>query len=353
MPPLLIAAAIAAAATAAAAGGGAASGIGKDTTKSPSFGETPFYDPNKFRYGGTQGKALMDASRYQRQAEEAQQRGAPQANFSGAQPDYNSTRRWEDLAGTTRGQQGAAAGLMMDRATGVAPSIAQQQADRQMQQAQAAQASQLASARGAGGLALAQQNAANNVAGMQGQISGQAQINAAQERMQAEQAAYNAFSGMRQGDTSAANDQAQRAQFNAGLLTDQQKYNAGLQIQQRTLNDQMTGAMTGYERGVRSDELQGGIAQQRALAGSVDTQGQEHAQEGRDNANRQMDWFKMGIGGFSGAAQAGSAGGAMAKADGGPVKKGGLYLVGERGPELMVAPSDGHIVPNHMIRGLY
>lgn len=40
-----------------------------------------------------------------------------------------------------------------------------------------------------------------------------------------------------------------------------------------------------------------------------------------------------------------------AKADGGPVSAGRMYLVGERGPELFRANSSGTIVPNHALRG--
>lgn len=39
------------------------------------------------------------------------------------------------------------------------------------------------------------------------------------------------------------------------------------------------------------------------------------------------------------------------KADGGPVKGGTTYLVGERGPELFTPPSNGNIVPNHELGG--
>jgi hypothetical protein len=38
-----------------------------------------------------------------------------------------------------------------------------------------------------------------------------------------------------------------------------------------------------------------------------------------------------------------------ARAAGGPVRAGGAYLVGERGPELMVPKSSGNIVPNHQL----
>lgn len=39
------------------------------------------------------------------------------------------------------------------------------------------------------------------------------------------------------------------------------------------------------------------------------------------------------------------------KADGGPVKSGITYMVGERGPELFTPPSSGRIVPNHEMNG--
>lgn len=39
------------------------------------------------------------------------------------------------------------------------------------------------------------------------------------------------------------------------------------------------------------------------------------------------------------------------KADGGPVKSGVTYLVGERGPELFTPPGNGRIIPNHEMGG--
>jgi len=39
------------------------------------------------------------------------------------------------------------------------------------------------------------------------------------------------------------------------------------------------------------------------------------------------------------------------KADGGPVQAGRTYMVGERGPELFTAPTNGNIVPNHELGG--
>lgn len=40
-----------------------------------------------------------------------------------------------------------------------------------------------------------------------------------------------------------------------------------------------------------------------------------------------------------------------ARADGGPIRAGAPYLVGERGPELVVPSSDGTVVPNHKLGG--
>lgn len=39
-------------------------------------------------------------------------------------------------------------------------------------------------------------------------------------------------------------------------------------------------------------------------------------------------------------------------AEGGPAKKGGPYIVGERGPELFVPDSSGTVIPNHILRWL-
>jgi hypothetical protein len=43
--------------------------------------------------------------------------------------------------------------------------------------------------------------------------------------------------------------------------------------------------------------------------------------------------------------------GAIFKADGGPVKAGGSYVVGERGPELFTPGVSGNITPNHALGG--
>ena len=43
--------------------------------------------------------------------------------------------------------------------------------------------------------------------------------------------------------------------------------------------------------------------------------------------------------------------GSIFRADGGPVKAGGSYIVGERGPELFSPGTSGMITPNHALGG--
>lgn len=297
-----------------ATAGAAAAGVGKNTARATNFGKTDQYDRSKFMYGGTPGYAESASNRYQGLAAAAQGRAAAQADYRNANLSLKNAN--------------GMATLMAMRARGSVPSIAQMQADRQMQQAAASQASMAASARGPAALALAQQNAANNVANMQGSVSSQAQINAANERMQAEQAAFGAY-----GNLSA--QQAQMAQ-----------YNAGLQQQQRGLNDQMTLGMTGNEMAVRQAQLQAGMQQQGLLAGSFGQQQAANMGVNQANAQREMQMFGMGLGAIQGAASMGMPPG---KADGGPVEPGKPYVVGERGPELIVPRQASTVVPNEAL----
>ncbi len=287
-------AAIPIAAALVAAGGvgtAAAAGAGQNENRPTRFGLTTEYDPNKFNYGGTPGGADEAANRSRWWGDQAQTRGAAQANY--AQAD-----QYAGLGLGARSQQQQIADMMQARAMGLTPSIAQMQADRQMQQAMAGQASLAASARGPAGLALAQQQAANNVANAQGQISGQAQVNAANERMQAEQAAMQGLSGMRGQDV---NSQQQAAQ--------QQQFQAGLHMQQRGLNDALTMNMMQNERGVRQDQLQAGMQQQGLLSGSLNQQQEMNQARSQANAENERAMLGMALGGGMGAMQMASAGG--------------------------------------------
>lgn len=174
---------------------------------------------NAYQYGGRPGAAQETADRYRGRADEYNATMGQATRDAGAM--YQQGAQDRANAGQARGMQQEAANLMRARATGQAPSIAQMQADRQMQQAAASQASAAASARGPGGLALAQQNAASNTANAQQQIGGQAQVAAAQERLAAEQAYAAQAGAMRgqdyQGQGLSFQGAAQQQQFAQGL----------------------------------------------------------------------------------------------------------------------------------------
>jgi hypothetical protein len=318
----LLALGLAAGAAAAGVGGSAGAagaGVGMNRTNTTNFGKTDQYDPNRFEYGGVKGLGNATANRYNENAYQAQFRNAPTAQYG--------------LANVTRLNQQQMAQQMEARAMGLVPSIAGQQADIDMQRAQAAQQAQAASARGPGGLALAQQNAANNTAQSFGQISNQAQVNAAQERLAAEQAAFGAYGDMR------------------GLDERRAEYGADLAMRQRQQNDAYTLGNYNLANDVRSQQTQANMNQQGLLAGSFQAEQAARMGQNQQNANRSFDYFKMALGAGQGGAQQMSQM-ATPKAEGGPVSAGGLYLVGEQGPELMVAPTDGTIIPNHALGGL-
>ncbi len=281
----------------------------------------PQLDRNNYSYGGTPGGADEAAGRYRQQAEQAQLR-------RGEQVDYGQANQDRAMGMQARAGQAGIADLMAARARGQVPSIAQMQADRQMGQATAAQASQAASARGAAGLALAQQGAANNLANMHGSISNQAQINAAQERMQAEQAASGAFANLRGGDMASQQMSAQQAQ-----------YQAQLNAQQRAQNDAYDISKTNAEMGVRNAQMTGGMNYEaQRSSNEMGAQG-INAGIGGQNAqtNQGLFWGSMGL--------ARDLGGLAFKAAGGPVAPGAPYIVGEQGPELIIPGQSGTVIP--------
>lgn len=305
--------------------------------------KAPELDPNAYQWGGRAGGADADAARFGAQAQAAQGRQGVGVNYNQADADRNYQLQ-------ARNQQGQVADLMMQRAQGRVPSIAQMQADRQMQQtqamaarqmqqAQSAQGAQAASARGAAGVALAQQNAANNIANAHGQIgaqaqmtasdiSNQAQINAANERLAAEQGAFGAYGGMRGQDLGSQQQTAQQSQ-----------YQAGLSQQQRALNDQYSLGMTGYETGTRQAQLN---AQQNQQAQrSANELGAAGINAGVAAQNAQTN--QQNATGVLGLAR--DAAGLIGLADGGPMEANRPYLVGERGPELVVPRNNGHVIP--------
>jgi hypothetical protein len=298
---------IAAAAIAVGASAVAAkAGVGKNNSRQGSFDTKPAYDPDKFEWRGGRGWADQDARYYRDAADWAIGRPGEQVDYTGA--------NWDRMqSGVARLGEKQAADLMLSRASGLTPSIAQAQAMHDMgllqqqgqnanQQMMAAQASQAASARGAAGLALAGQNAAANTAtaqsainqnvsqGMQN-ISGQAQVNAMNERLQAEQSAMGAYGQMRGGDF-----QAQ------GLAANQALSQAQINAQQRALNDQYSLAMHNNELNVRQNQLNAGMNQQQMLANSSTATNQMNAAINQANANREMALFQGAVGAVTGGA---------------------------------------------------
>jgi hypothetical protein len=303
--------------------GGFVSDLFGSTNKSTA--KTPTLDPNAYQYGGQPGGAAAAAGRYQSMGAQAQGRQGEQVN--------TGETAWDrQQAGQARmGMQGMA-DQMAARAQGRMPSIAQMQADRQMRQATAAQSSASASARGAGAMVLAQQNAASNTANAHSAISNQAQINAEQEKLHAEQAALGAYGGMRAGDQQSQAQAAQQAQFQAQMNANQ-----------RAQNDQFQMGMTGFEVGVNNAQLGAQMNQQaQQSANALGVSGINAGVGGQNAGMNQTN--AMGVIGM--ARDAGSAGmGAISgKAVGGPTNRNQAYLVGEEGPELIIPRNDGYVL---------
>jgi hypothetical protein len=248
----------------------------KNNFQPTNFGQTQNYNANAFNYGGSAGAAEQHAQNYGLMGRQAQ--GREGVGLNTMQSDQS------------RAGMGQAAGLMMARANGTTPSISGMQAQQDMGRAVAAQASAANSARGPAAMALAQQNAAANTANAQSAISGQAQINAANERMQAEQGAMGAYGAMRGMDQQQAMQQAQ------------------LQDAQRSRNDAFQMGMTQNEMAVRNAQMQGQMAQQGLLAGSH-MQGQQlgagiAGQNAQTNGQMLNTTLGLGVGAISMASDA-------------------------------------------------
>lgn len=306
--PLIVGGAIMAAG---AAGTGIAAGMeaGRNNRRAGNFGNDPRsgYDPYAQFYNGSRDGKFKYTANLDLRRQQADARKAPQANYENADADRAN-------AGLARQSQQATADMMYRRASGQTPSIASQQARQDMmmlqqggqranQQAAAAQASQAASARGAAGVAMAQQNAANNIANAQGQIgtstaqamqniSNQSQINAAQERAQAEQAAFGAYSGMRGGDQASQQQAAQQAQ-----------YNAGLEMMSRQASDQRAMSLENLEARANEAELNSRTQNNAILAGSYNASEGLNQQVTQANANRNAAWIEKLIPSDSGMKQ--------------------------------------------------
>lgn len=314
-------------------GGSAATNIGRNTNTHQNFGDSQFYDKNRFEYGGRPGQADYEANKLAQQ----QRANFNQQGLYQQQQAYGFGRGAASLDNSAgaRGEQAQALGLMRARAMGQAPLIAQMQGNMATNQALAAQASQMAGARGPGGLALAQQNAANNSANAQSQIAAQTQMAAAQEQLGYQQAYAQQAAQMRGAD-----------QGDAQIAFGAAGQSGGLGIQ----SGQLGLGYAGEEGRIRQQQMMGGIEQQRILSGSQ-SQGQSlEAQQDQANAARDMAMLKMALG--AGQDAAGAAGAVGKRAMGGPVQAGQPYVVGEFGPELVVPGADGFVLNHKQTQGL-
>lgn len=248
-----------------------------------------------YQYGGRAGKAYEDAAYFRQRAEAAQGRQGEQIDYTRANQWDHRSGDWDRAAGESRTlawqarqPQMRMADMLADRAMGRTPSIAQMQADRQMGQMAREQSSAAASARGPAAIALAQQQAAANTAAGQSAISNQAQINAAQERQQAEQAAMGAYSNIRAQDYQGQQNDLSGAQTTGALAQAagaRSQAQAQMNQAQRAQNDAYSQSMYGNEMGVNTTQLQ---ANQNRKAHMLGLQGMQmqasQAEQARDDA---------------------------------------------------------------------
>lgn len=292
--------------------------------------EAKYGHDTNYQYGGRFGKADADARYFGDQARWAQER-------RGEQIDYRAAQGWEKGGLDQHNAQVGMADIMRARALGLTPSIAGMVGDRQMRQAAAEQSSAAASARGPAALALAQQGAAANTANMQSNISQQTQINAANERMQAEQSAFGAYTGIRQGDAQNQQMAAQQAQAQAGI-------NAA----QRAQNDAWSGANYDREIGINTTQLQAQGNKEAAENGFFTNQrqlDQNASQHADDRSDRNTAMWLGGAGaalGAGGAVVGSIFGGSGKTANGGgqPSSSSGAATA-----DGAVPPADGSLTP--------
>lgn len=241
-------------------------GRGQNKRVATGFYGQPGYDKNASYYGGSANGLRNYTNSLGVQAGAADARNAFQA-------DYGRANSWERNGVQDRGAQLELAAAQRARALGQVPSIAQMQADREMKQAQAAQGAQQASARGAAGLALAGQVAAGNTANAQSSIAGQAQVNAANERMAAEGAAQNAYTNIRTGDINAQTQAANQAQFQTSM----QQANRDANDNRAMGYAQLSGRANEAELGARTQN-------QATLGGAYNAANVANQQTGNQNA---------------------------------------------------------------------
>jgi hypothetical protein len=258
-------------------------GRGKSDYNAQDISHSGMYDAQAHTFGPA--GALDYAQQRNRQANAIDQRTAPQSQFQ--QTNYQQADEDRRRALEARGNQSTIMNGLMARAAGQTPSIAGMQAQQDAQRAVAAQSSMAASARGPAAMALAQQGAANNAANAQSRISNQSQINAANERLQAEQMAFGAASGMRGQDYGAQGQMAQQAQYDAGARNQSNQFNTGMRLNSRQVNDARAMGYEGMGHQGFQQEQQGAVQMQGIAAQShANAQATNARTEGQNAQNK-------------------------------------------------------------------
>lgn len=225
-------------------------------------------DPNAFEYGGVSGKAEEDANYYRGRTDQGvKQANRLQQGANAQQANQNQARRMQVGAMGTQanamGDQRDAMAIQRNAALGNAPSRAEMLARSQSDRAMAGQQSMAASARSPAGLAMAQQNAAANMARQQTDITN----NASQMRAEEMSQARNAYAGQ----TNAYANQANAYANQANQVRSADNANQSLQ-QQGALGYQ--NAAQGWsqgERDVRKSQQQGMMGREALNSSNYNT----------------------------------------------------------------------------------
>ena len=279
----------------------------------------------------TPSSAQTAAEGYNRQAVNAANTQGRGLNYGAANQDFGNATENRNLAGGARTQQQDAAGLMRDAAYGNQPSQAEILGHQQTQNALNAQLAGAASAKG-GPLAQmsAQRNAAQNAAA----YTANADQGIAAMRAGEMAGARNAYAGQtnaihsgdlqgRQIDLGAAGQHAQMEQA-AGALD----------MQQRDINAKREMGYNQLGYNTQNDEANRGVQ-----SAQIQAENWRKQTDTNEASKRDSQGLVAGIAG--GAAKL--LGGMLAK--GGPADQGQVYLVGEKGPELIIPRHDGQVIP--------
>jgi len=221
-----------------------------------------------------QSSAQTEADYYRQQAQQAQQRQGVRLNNAEQQRDYAGFQGQMGMSDASRaqqmgayGQQQAATDQYAAMARGEGPSLARALMSQGQNNIRAAQTSAAASARGPAGLAMAQQNAAGNMAAQGQQLNAQL----GQMRNQEQMAAMQGYAQGAQGLSSAAGQMRAQDQSGAGLYNQARAASMGnaqaqgqLEAQQRGLNDQYAGGNEQARMNVYKTDMDGSFRRRAA-----------------------------------------------------------------------------------------